>query len=331
MDCLDEKPSRRGHRTEPLLPLFEEKKFDSDEPKDQKLVSSCILYLNRFYFEFQKGNFKLAAQLAANSPHGILRNYTTYLMFKNNADTHHTKQHPSFHYCEALIKTSFFDGIVEENLSIEIIKCGISYGDATLVKFWLSSVILTMSKSVADFLYSTCKCELRCYCAWTLLALQVYGSLDNLTGMILCHLKLNNFNHVKRYLYKNNISKMELKKMMTDQPYIQLSYLLCDVRVDKCCITVPGVVRCLLDNKMHENLINLLLHIVFNSLHGKSLFDCLLHETVDDDMGDSGWDEVVDLCHLFGKQKLAEELHACLITRECLENASIFCLRYYIS
>ena len=128
-----------------------------------------------------------------------------------------------------------------------------------------------------------------------------------------------------------DFSPGEFKELIADYPQIQFSYLWSDVTAEKPYVSLPGIISVFLHQKMNDSIINVLNDVYTKGLHGESLLGCLLKETVYDDMGEEKWASVLNICKYSDHFELAEELYSSLITRYCLNNATIFCLRDYIS
>lgn len=314
---------------DPVLNLFDQKSLVSEEPNTSKLITSYIQYINKFHHIFDQGDFNLAAQLAVNSPNCILRNYSTFLKFKNVSSSSGINS-PSGIYCKALINSSLVDNKLCSNLCSEIITCAVSTNDTKLTEHWLQSSVITLTVDIGHLLYAACKCCTKCTCGWTYLALNVYSQVKNYKGVVSCHLKVNNFKHVSRYIQKSNFSKKEFRLMITNYPDVQLLYLFSPFSHENSIVTLPGVISCLLLRSDGERILNVLQEVSANGLHSKSLLTCLLKETLDDDMGEKKWNKVLKICEAVDYD-LAEELLSSLITRKCLNNAMTFCILDYIS
>ncbi|XP_057301092.1 clathrin heavy chain linker domain-containing protein 1-like [Hydractinia symbiolongicarpus] len=322
-----------GRTQDAFLDPIKEGLFDSDEPNDQNYTRDLVKYEDQLNFFFQNKDYARAAQLAANSPNGMFRTYTTFLKFKNVKLKDEVCDSPAILFCKAVMGTSHHKDILSAKLSLEFIKCALNTRNNRLVRHWMCSKNLTISSPLGDILFQSCKCTEKCSCGLVLLALNIYVKLKTERKVVFCHLKLRNFSAVLNCIHELKYTSSDCVELFSNHPSVSMFYLLSkpNEKNMNIYITLPVTISVLLKKFMLEEIVEVLSHVYQEGLNGKDLLACLLEETYRDEMNDEKWMEVLNICETRCIDGLVEELHACLVTRTCLGNATIFCLKDYIS
>lgn len=322
-----------GKTQDAFLDPIKEGLFDSDEPNDQNYTRDLVKYEEQFNFFFQNKDYARAAQLAANSPNGMFRTYTTFLKFKHVKTKDEVHDSPAILFCKAVMGTSHQKDNLSAKLSLEIIKCALSTQNNRLVRHWMCSKNLTISSPLGDILFQSCKCTEKCSCGLVLLALNIFVILKTERKVVLCHLKLRNFPAVLNCIHELKYTSSDCVELFSNYPSVSLFYLLSKPTGKKLnmYITLSDSISVLLNKFMLEEIVEVLSYVYHEGLNGKDLLTCLLEETYRDEMTDEKWLEVLNICETRCVDGLVEELYACLVTRTCLGNATIFCLKDYIS
>ena len=320
-------------KQDPFLPYIQQGMFHSDEPKDCKQVNEFVKYVKQFHVCFEKKDYEIAAQMAANSPDGILRNYQVLCQFADQNVVGDSSNDPVLLFCKALMNTSSNSELLSAKLSLEILRCALDKEEINLARHWLSNRIFNIVIPVGDLLYESCKCLAKCKCGLISLALEVYTKLNVSKKIVQCHLKLENFETMFNCMENNSFTIHDYKQLFVINPNTQFFHLLNSSSINnkKSLMSLPAAVSIFMDKNMFTDVIDLLSAVFKDGLNGKSLMVCLLNETYDDHMGEDQWQKVLNLCKVTGYFDIAEELYACLCTRVCLENATYYCLLDYIS
>ncbi|KAM4770882.1 clathrin heavy chain linker domain-containing protein 1 [Rhinophrynus dorsalis] len=125
--------------------------FDLD-PRKISEAESMLEYIERFNELFADGQYKAAAIHAANSPKGILRNTETMERFKGAVGREEDVS-PLLLFFEELIGSSYLTKHpINAALTLEGIKCALSYNKLELVVHWVTQQRVTFSEALGDII-----------------------------------------------------------------------------------------------------------------------------------------------------------------------------------
>ncbi|KAM9315884.1 clathrin heavy chain linker domain-containing protein 1 [Gastrophryne carolinensis] len=160
--------------------------FEDLDPKKSVEAESLLEYVERFNELFVSGQYKAAAICAAHSPRGILRNMETMERFK--AAVHNTDQDPPLlFFFEALIGSSkLARHPVNAALTMEGVKCALSYQKLELVVHWVTQQRITFSEPLGDVIWDYREDEPQHKDTCLALAQLIYRKCSSLRKAALC-------------------------------------------------------------------------------------------------------------------------------------------------
>ncbi|XP_068088652.1 clathrin heavy chain linker domain-containing protein 1 isoform X2 [Hyperolius riggenbachi] len=127
--------------------------FDDFDPKRSMEAESLLEYVERFNELLVSGQYKSAAIYAAHSPRGILRNVETMERFKAVSPAE-DQDSPLLLFFEALIGSSkLARHPVNSALTLEGIKCALSYDKVELIVHWVTQQRITFSEALGDLIW----------------------------------------------------------------------------------------------------------------------------------------------------------------------------------
>ncbi|XP_049640742.1 clathrin heavy chain linker domain-containing protein 1 isoform X2 [Suncus etruscus] len=209
---------------------MKEKKYVPIQRKDD-LEEEIIMLLKRrdtaenmkndLQFRFNElmslGEYEKAAYLTANSPRRILRNIGTMDKFKDVGRIK-GKPFPLLLFFEAIFSTSHaFKSPVDEELTLEGIKCGLSEQRLDLVINWVTQEKLTLSEKAGDEIYDYGEHKISSKTKCLALAQTVYNECGLYKKALLClckqgqiHEALDQIQQVKDFTSDDLLSLIKL-------------------------------------------------------------------------------------------------------------------------
>ncbi|XP_049640741.1 clathrin heavy chain linker domain-containing protein 1 isoform X1 [Suncus etruscus] len=201
--------------------LYGEKKtFEElfeDNPNKTKEIENLLSYIERFNELMSLGEYEKAAYLTANSPRRILRNIGTMDKFKDVGRIK-GKPFPLLLFFEAIFSTSHaFKSPVDEELTLEGIKCGLSEQRLDLVINWVTQEKLTLSEKAGDEIYDYGEHKISSKTKCLALAQTVYNECGLYKKALLClckqgqiHEALDQIQQVKDFTSDDLLSLIKL-------------------------------------------------------------------------------------------------------------------------
>ncbi|CAH2255258.1 clathrin heavy chain linker domain-containing 1 isoform X1 [Pelobates cultripes] len=148
-DALSQAIAKESQLKDDLIPA---NVFDDTDPRKISEGKSLLEYVERFNDLLLSGQYKAAASLAAHSPRGILRNVETMERFKAAEDTD-GQVFPLLLFFEALMGTSYLaKHPVNATLTLEGVKCALSYDKIDLVVHWVTHQRISFSEALGDII-----------------------------------------------------------------------------------------------------------------------------------------------------------------------------------
>ncbi|XP_044148279.1 clathrin heavy chain linker domain-containing protein 1 [Bufo gargarizans] len=127
--------------------------FEDLDPRKSQEAEALLEYVERFNELFVNGQYKTAAAYAAHSPRGILRNMETMERFRAVVVGKEDVS-PLMMFFEALMESSSLaKHPVNAALTLEAIKCALSYDKIELVVHWVTQQRITFSEALGDVIW----------------------------------------------------------------------------------------------------------------------------------------------------------------------------------
>ncbi|XP_075719146.1 clathrin heavy chain linker domain-containing protein 1 isoform X2 [Rhinoderma darwinii] len=124
--------------------------FEDLDPRKSREAEALLEYVERFNELFVNGQYKAAAVYAAHSPRGILRNMETMERFRA-VIIGKDDFSPLMMFFEALLESSSLaKHPVNAALTLEAIRCALSYDKMELVVHWVTQQRITFSEALGD-------------------------------------------------------------------------------------------------------------------------------------------------------------------------------------
>ncbi|KAM3929847.1 clathrin heavy chain linker domain-containing protein 1 [Leptodactylus fuscus] len=127
--------------------------FEDLDPKKSQEAEALLEYVERFNELFVNGQYKAAAVYAAHSPRGILRNMETMERFRAVV-VGKDDLSPLMMFFEALMESSSLaKHPVSGAITLEAIRCALSYDKMELVVHWVTYQRITFSEALGDVIW----------------------------------------------------------------------------------------------------------------------------------------------------------------------------------
>ncbi|XP_073410008.1 clathrin heavy chain linker domain-containing protein 1 [Dendrobates tinctorius] len=127
--------------------------FEDLDPRKNQEAESLLEYVERFNELFVHGQYKAAAVYAAHSPRGILRNTETMERFRAVV-VGKDDLSPLMMFFEALLESSSSaKHPVNAGLTLEAVKCALSYDKMELIVHWVTQQRITVSEALGDVIW----------------------------------------------------------------------------------------------------------------------------------------------------------------------------------
>lgn len=294
-----------------------------------KQIKDTIRFNDRFEELFRNKQYFDAANLAAQSPSGMLRTYHVFKWFKDVDEISNWKDKsssPLFLLSDALMRTGANYKALTSRLSLEIVKVAVKYNEILFLKHWITQKHLTKSVNMASFLLEQCSCNKVCSCCLVEEALSIYRTFFCTKECVLCYIKMGEFIAALEISSANGFSTQDYLDLFCKAPSVELFLAMASTLVE---INLPlsKIIKALMGRGKDEECIMILRKMCETSVNNRKLIDFLMEDWIDYE----NWELFCEILHRNGEYELEEELRACVVTRFCLEKAAVHYLTDYFS